>query len=151
MRLPVIIRAAIMIENQPADPWHFPRDALAASVMDTLESGIVNAITLFASRRMGKTQFACTDLAPLAVRKGWLVAYCNLWDDKPNPAGAIVATLAAATEPFRSGARARWRSRPTWASSRPARKPRKRSRPAARPPTSWAGQVAPGPERAAAP
>jgi len=92
-----------MIENQPADPWHFPRDALAASVVDTLESGIVNAITLFAPRRMGKTEFVCTDLAPLSTRKGWLVAYCNLWDDKPNPAGVLVATLAAATEPFRSG------------------------------------------------
>jgi hypothetical protein len=42
--------------------------------VDTLESSIVNAITLFAPRRMGKTQFACMDLAPLAARKGWLVA-----------------------------------------------------------------------------
>jgi hypothetical protein len=92
-----------MIESLPPDPWHFPRGALAASVVDTLESGVVNAITLFAPRRMGKTQFACTDLGPLAARKGWLVAYCNLWDDKPNPAGALVGTLAAAAEPFKAG------------------------------------------------
>lgn len=94
-----------MIETLPPDPWHFPREGLAASVVETLESGIVNAITLFAPRRMGKTQFACTDLGPLAARKGWLVAYCNLWDDKSNPAGALVATLAAATEPFRPNRR----------------------------------------------
>jgi hypothetical protein len=91
-----------MIESPPPDPWHFPRQPLDASVVDTLESGIVNAITLFAPRRMGKTQFVCTDLAPLARRQGWFVAYCNLWDDKANPAGAIVATLAAAAEPFRA-------------------------------------------------
>jgi len=45
------------------DPWHFPRDAFAASILDTLDSGIVSAITLFAPRRMGKTEFVCTDLA----------------------------------------------------------------------------------------
>jgi hypothetical protein len=94
-----------MVENLPSDPWHFPRDALAASVVGALDSGIVSAITLFAPRRMGKTQFACTDLGPLAARKGWLVAYCNLWDDKPNPAGTLVATLAAAAEPFKPGRR----------------------------------------------
>ena len=92
-----------MIDIPPQDPWHFPRQALAASVLDTLDSGIVNAITLFAPRRMGKTQFACIDLGPLAAGKGWLVAYCNLWDDKANPAGAIVSTLTAAAEPFRPG------------------------------------------------
>jgi hypothetical protein len=91
-----------MIENPLPDPWHFPREPLARNVVDTLESGIVNAITLFAPRRMGKTQFACTDLAPLAAKNGWLVAYCNLWDDQANPAGAIVATLTAAAEPFRA-------------------------------------------------
>jgi len=94
-----------MVENLPSDPWHFPRDALAASVVGALDSGIVSAITLFAPRRMGKTQFVCTDLGPLAARKGWLVAYCNLWDDKPNPAGTLVATLAAAAEPFKPGRR----------------------------------------------
>ena len=82
------------------DPWHFPRDGLAASVLHTLESGIVNAITLFAPRRMGKTEFARADLAPLAARHGWLVSYGNLWSDKPNPAGVLVAALAAATEPL---------------------------------------------------
>jgi len=94
-----------MVENLTSDPWHFPRDALAASVVGALDSGIVSAITLFAPRRMGKTQFVCTDLGPLAARKGWLVAYCNLWDDKPNPAGTLVATLAAAAEPFKPGRR----------------------------------------------
>lgn len=85
------------------DPWHFPRADLAAKVLATLDSGVVNAITLFAPRRMGKTQFAVTDLAPLAAKQGWLVAYCNLWSDKPNPAGVLVAALDAAEEPFRPG------------------------------------------------
>jgi uncharacterized protein len=85
------------------DPWHFARDELAGKVLATLDSGVVNAITLFAPRRMGKTQFAVTDLAPLAARQGWIVAYCNLWSDKPNPAGVLVAALDAAEEPFRPG------------------------------------------------
>jgi len=42
-----------MIETLPPDPWHFPREGLASNVVETLESGIVNAITLFAPRRMG--------------------------------------------------------------------------------------------------
>ena len=99
---PIIIAAEVMIENPPPDPWHFPRDELATRVVDTLESGIVSAITLFAPRRMGKTQFVCTDLGPLATRKGWLVAYCNLWDDKANPTAALLATLTASAEPFRA-------------------------------------------------
>ena len=101
----IIIGPEIMFENPLPDPWHFPREGLATSVVDTLDSGIVNAITLFAPRRMGKTQFACTDLGPLAMRKGWLVAYCNLWDDKANPAAAILATLTASAEPFRAKAK----------------------------------------------
>jgi hypothetical protein len=47
---------------------------------------------------MGKTQFACVDLAPLAAAQGWLVSYCSLWDDKPNPAGVLLAALAGALE-----------------------------------------------------
>lgn len=86
-----------------SDPWHFRRAELAAKVLATLDSGVVTAITLFAPRRMGKTQFAVADLAPLAASRGWIVAYCNLWSDKPNPAGVIVAALAAAEEPFRPG------------------------------------------------
>lgn len=87
----------------PPDPWHFPRSEFAAKVLATLDSGVVTAITLFAPRRMGKTQFAVIDLGPLAAREGWIVAYCNLWSDKPNPAGVIVAALDAAEEPFRPG------------------------------------------------
>lgn len=87
------------------DPWHFPRDELAHRVLATLDSGVVNAITLFAARRMGKTEFACMDLGPRAAREGWLVSYCSLWADKPNPAGVLVATLAAAEAPFRGNKR----------------------------------------------
>jgi hypothetical protein len=100
---PIIRRHSIIVANPTPDPWHFPRDAFAANVLHTLDSGIVNAITLFAPRRMGKTEFVCADLAPLAARGEWLVSYCNLWADKPNPAGVLVAALAAATEPFQPG------------------------------------------------
>jgi hypothetical protein len=96
----IIRRHPIIVATPNPDPWHFPRDALAASVLQTLDSGIVNAITLFAPRRMGKTEFVRADLAPLAARQDWRVTYGNLWSDKPNPAGVLVSALAAATEPL---------------------------------------------------
>ena len=96
----IIRRHQLIVATPNSDPWHFPRDALAASVLQTLDSGIVNAITLFAPRRMGKTEFVRADLAPLAARQEWMVTYGNLWSDKPNPAGVLVSALAAATEPL---------------------------------------------------
>ena len=67
MRPAIIMSTPVIAAPAVSDPWHFPRESLASSVVDTLESGMVNAITLFAPRRMGKTEFVCTDLAPLAA------------------------------------------------------------------------------------
>lgn len=77
----IIRRHQLIVATPNSDPWHFPRDALAASVPQTLDSGIVNAITLFAPRRMGKTEFVRADLAPLAPRQEWMVTYGNLWSE----------------------------------------------------------------------
>jgi len=49
-------------------PWHFPRKDFADRVMQSFVSGGSTALTLFAPRRTGKTQFLIHDLAPAAAR-----------------------------------------------------------------------------------
>lgn len=81
------------------DQWHFARPELAATYLNLLGLGLSSARTLFARRRMGKTEFLQKDLVPAAHAAGYLSAYVNLWDDEDQPAGALVAALFAAIEP----------------------------------------------------
>ncbi|MBC8737095.1 hypothetical protein F6X40_09770 [Paraburkholderia sp. UCT31] len=81
------------------DQWHFPRPELASGYLELLELGLSSARTLFARRRMGKTEFLQKDLAPAAERAGYLTAYVNLWEDRDEPAGALVGALYTALEP----------------------------------------------------
>ena len=62
------------------DLWHYPRTDLAQSVMNTLNSNIVHALTLFAPRRMGKTEFLRKDIMPLAQSMGYRVFYFSFLD-----------------------------------------------------------------------
>jgi protoheme IX farnesyltransferase len=62
------------------DPLYFPREQLASALTNGLQSGITHAFTLFAPRRMGKTQFLLRDIAPLAERQGFNVFYFSFMD-----------------------------------------------------------------------
>lgn len=62
------------------DLWHYPRTALAQSIIDTLNSNVVHAFTLFAPRRMGKTEFLLKDIMPLAQAAGYRVFYFSFLD-----------------------------------------------------------------------
>lgn len=84
---------------QKIDVWHFARPDLAQGYLEQFQLGLSSARGLFARRRMGKTEFLTKDLLPLAERTGYLVAYVNLWDDRPAPETALVAALAEAVEP----------------------------------------------------
>lgn len=77
--------------------WHFPRAELAEKVMDRFEIGATTALTLFAPRRMGKTEFVNKDLLPLAVEQGYITAYVNFWDRKHSPADSLIVGLSKAT------------------------------------------------------
>src|SRR5882757_8328218 len=81
------------------DPWHFPRPALAQGLLETLGRGLTSARGLFASRRMGKTEFLLQDLVPAAHAARILTAYVNLWDDRQDPSAALVAAIAKAVKP----------------------------------------------------
>lgn len=62
------------------DPLYFPRQKLADIIIQSLKEGISNAFTLFAPRRMGKTQFLIKDIAPLAEQTGFNVFYFSFME-----------------------------------------------------------------------
>ncbi|ASP16865.1 hypothetical protein HMPREF9120_00624 [Neisseria sp. oral taxon 020 str. F0370] len=62
------------------DPLYFHRPEYAAKLVNSLKDGITHAFTLFAPRRMGKTQFLLQDAAPEAQRQGFNVFYFSFMD-----------------------------------------------------------------------
>jgi len=82
-----------MEEQTMTIDWHFPRDELAKRYMSAFETGITDALAIFAPRRMGKTEFVLLDLAPEAEARGYQVGYCSLWNLQDNPAKALRLAL----------------------------------------------------------
>lgn len=66
------------------DPWHYPRRELAEQVLGMFESGLSTALVFFAPRRMGKTEFLCKDIGPLAEKGKWKVFYFSFLDVGKN-------------------------------------------------------------------
>ncbi len=62
------------------DPLYYPRLKLAERLVMSLSDGIAHAFTLFAPRRMGKTQFLLNDVTPTAQEKGFNVFYFSFMD-----------------------------------------------------------------------
>lgn len=63
------------------DYWHYPRTQLADSVLMAFDSGLSHALTMFAPRRMGKTELLLKDIAPRAAEHGWRVFYHSFMTD----------------------------------------------------------------------
>lgn len=63
------------------DALYFPRRKLAGMLTQSLYDGITHAFTLFAPRRMGKTQFLLKDVLPLAEQHGFNVFYFSFMDN----------------------------------------------------------------------
>ncbi|WP_432745036.1 ATP-binding protein [Haemophilus influenzae] len=66
------------------DPLYFPRSELAERLLSSLKDGILHAITLFAPRRMGKTQFLLNDVKLKAEKLGFNVFYFSFMDRTSN-------------------------------------------------------------------
>ena len=81
------------------DPWHYPRAQLAQRYLDMFALGLTSARGLFAKRRFGKSEFLEKDLIPAAQAAGYRTAYVNLWDNREQPAAALVEAIALAIEP----------------------------------------------------
>lgn len=78
--------------------WHFDRTPLAEHFLNAFETGITGSLTLFAPRRMGKSEFLLHDLAPLAYSKKYQICYCSFWQLKDNPAKALRHALEECAE-----------------------------------------------------
>lgn len=87
--------------------WHFARPELAAHHLRAFELGLISATALHARRRMGKTEFLTKDLSPAARDQGYVVGYCNLWQEEQNPADAIAEAIQTAARPRRLLAKVR--------------------------------------------
>lgn len=83
---------------------HFPRPLLAAAIADELTGKVAfsdaqNGLFLAGLRRTGKTEFLMQDLKPELERRGMLVLYADLWEDKTrSPMEVIAAQLAQAVQ-----------------------------------------------------
>jgi hypothetical protein len=87
--------------------WHFARPKLAEYHLQAFDLGLISATALHARRRMGKTEFLTKDLTPAAEAKGYVVGYCNLWQEDQDPAEAIAEAIAACSLPRRVLAKVR--------------------------------------------
>lgn len=75
--------------------WHYPRDDLTDRVMNAFDSGVADTLTLFAPRRMGKTEFVRYDLIPEAAKRGYVPVYVSFWDNPEDPASALLVAIKA--------------------------------------------------------
>lgn len=75
---------------------HFPRQALAAQLAETLLGKVVfgdahNGLFLAAPRRTGKSTFLQADLKPELAARGVVVVYLDLWADQRRDPGELIA------------------------------------------------------------
>ena len=75
------------------DPWHFERRDLATRILSVLTDGPARALTMFAPRRTGKTEFLIQDLAPLAEDQGHRVIYASFWQAPLSPLAVLLHAL----------------------------------------------------------
>lgn len=76
--------------------WHYPRKDLTEQVMHAFDVGISDTLTLFAPRRMGKTTFVRRDLIPEAAKRGYMPVYVSFWDNRDDPASAMLQAIKLA-------------------------------------------------------
>ena len=62
------------------DPLYYSRRPYADALLTMLAEGVVSAFTLFAPRRMGKTQFLLNDIQPAAEARDFAVFYFSFMD-----------------------------------------------------------------------
>jgi len=72
---------------------HVPRPALAQRYLRPAMEFGVRAMTLFAPRGIGKTEFLRRDLIPLAREHNFLCIHCDLWASSEGPMSAIARAL----------------------------------------------------------
>ena len=76
--------------------WHYPRPDLTENVMNAFDQGSSTTLTLFAPRRMGKTEFVLYDLIPEASKRGYVPVYASFWDNRDDPTSALLQAIKGA-------------------------------------------------------
>lgn len=71
--------------------WHFCRNTLAQSYIESLKTG-PQSLAIFAERRKGKTEFLLEDIMPLS-EGDFFCCYINFWENKDDPASALIAGI----------------------------------------------------------
>ena len=89
------------------DPWHFERTGFSARILTLLTGGPAQALTLFAPRRTGKTEFLLKDLAPFAGNRGHRVIYASFWQAPLSPLAVLLHALETSLKRGRPGDRIR--------------------------------------------
>lgn len=82
-----------MNTSSPPELPYYPRPDLVEKVGTVLGSGLTDAVTMFAARRMGKTEFVQRDLAPAAQAWGWHYCYVDLWRRRDDPEHGLIEAL----------------------------------------------------------
>ena len=75
------------------DPWHFRRAEFAERVFTPLVRSPGQAVSLFAPRRAGKTEFLVRDLAQHAEARGHRVIYASFSHARLSPLAVLVHAL----------------------------------------------------------
>lgn len=75
---------------------YYPRSNLIEQVWKVYDSGLENAVTLFAPRRQGKTMFVKNELLPSAETRRMHTCYLDLWQRRDRPELALTEGLEAA-------------------------------------------------------
>jgi len=78
--------------------WHYPRKDLTEKVLIAYDQGLSDTLTLFAPRRMGKTEFVLLDLIPAAAQRGYTPVYVSFWENKDDPTSSLLAAINVALE-----------------------------------------------------
>ncbi|MDR2173066.1 MAG: hypothetical protein LBE32_02520 [Burkholderiales bacterium] len=68
---------------------------MAEQVIGMFDTGLSSALTFFAPRRMGKTEFLRKDITPVAEAHGWHVFYFSFLDADSETATAFIDALTA--------------------------------------------------------
>lgn len=91
----------------PSIDWHYPRPELTEQYLTTLRIGLVHSLCCFAPRRKGKTEWLDLDIRPAAKAAGFRYLYVSMWENRANPAAALVKALLAGAAPRNLVERAR--------------------------------------------
>lgn len=65
--------------------WIYPRTELAEKILDGMSKNLLDRISIFATRKKGKTEFIQHDIIPLAIEKGILPVYVDFWLFESSP------------------------------------------------------------------